>query len=580
MMGFRSMSPKQGIAAIEKVFRERATQSVILDITDWSALKQVIRLGHYLDEMKSESTAVENRFEAYKEIIEEIQRSEPGDRQAKIEDFLEKVLKETLRIPENEQLDRDQNFSELGVDSLMAMELRNKLQGMLGDKQLTVTALQENRTIRSLSAHMALLMTSGESGSIPIEQLVAQDSVLPPEISATSIPPCNPEEVREIFLTGATGHLGLHFIPAIQSQSLEIKITCLVRGRNVEDAQSRILKIATQYSLQDKIIWENVNVICGDLVRPQFGLPLEKYEELAEKIDAIMHFAVKSNHLEEYNSACNGEKNLRNQIVGATLNILKFAGACKTKRLFYASSLLAVGEVSDDGILLEDFPKEKNGEGIKNGYCIAKFVCEKLCGQAAERGIPVTVIRYASIFGQSSTGFLPTDKNHSWGILLACIRVRKFPQFDQNGLPFMAVDTAASISTKIFLKDDSEEGVYNLTSSSTVTQDEIRDTFKKFGVDGNFVPFSEWRDSVFEELDVKNNVLAPFLTLYEDDQSTREQKYLKLHPLANSISRIQMNTISRKVKRNFPEVEQEIASAKDLLQLHLQFHFDSLRKIK
>jgi len=55
-------------------------------------------------------------------------------------------------------VDLDQNFADLGVDSLMAMEIRNRCQSIIGEMSLTMNAMQENRTIRSLSVHITGLM--------------------------------------------------------------------------------------------------------------------------------------------------------------------------------------------------------------------------------------------------------------------------------------------------------------------------------------------------------------------------------------------------------------------------------------
>jgi len=231
--------------------------------------------------------------------------------------------------------------------------------------------------------------------------------------------------------------------------------------------------------------------------------------------------------------------------------------------------------VEEDGQLVEDFPLElESGLEIKAGYVLSKFVGEKLMDEARRRGIPVTVIRYAAIVGNSVTGAMPNGYNHAWSIMLACIRVKKFPHLDNNGVPFMAVDTAARVSANIFLNDKSEDGIYNLHCGSSTSEEDVLEAFRKFGVEGSFVPYAEWRNTVFEEMD--KNSLGPVAELYANDEA-ENPVYLTYHPLGQKMDNLNMNEASEKVKRNCQN-SWEVLNPKDLLEKHLKFHFDNLTK--
>jgi len=280
--------------------REGESQSVVLDVIDWNIVKQFVNgLGNYLDEMRSDKSSADNFSEEYAKMVEEIKASPPEERQEKIQGFLEAILKQTLRIPENEKVDPDQNFSELGVDSLMAMEMRNRLQGMLGDKTLTVSSLQENRTLRSLSSHMAHLMNSDSAPSVPLAELVRLDSVLPADIQAAELGPKKPSEFKSILLTGATGHLGIHFIPELLSAPNGIeRVVCLVRGKDQEEGETRLTNALRRYELTDLVDMSRVRVVLGDVSKEHLGINGEEYEELLGGVDAIVHCAIRANHLE------------------------------------------------------------------------------------------------------------------------------------------------------------------------------------------------------------------------------------------------------------------------------------------
>ena len=169
-----------------------------------------MRFGNYLSEINSHEENSSGMAEEFASLAEDIKKASPDERGKKVELYLEAILKHTLKLPPSERIDPDQNFAEMGIDSLMAMEMRNRLQGALGDKILSVSALQESRTLRSLAAHMAKLVNSEVSPSeTPINDLVLQDCQLPAELELNLVRPVRPSEVGKICLTGAFGTLSV-----------------------------------------------------------------------------------------------------------------------------------------------------------------------------------------------------------------------------------------------------------------------------------------------------------------------------------------------------------------------------------
>jgi len=453
--------------------------------------------------------------------------------------------------------------------------MRNRLQGVLGDKTLSVSALQENRTLRSLSAHMANLMSS-EGGPVLEESicdLLVQDAQLGPEIVPGDVGPLKPSEFHRIFLTGATGHLGLHFIPELIARGK--RVTCLLRGESTAGAKERLRKTLKKYGLQVDL--EEVEIVVGDVASEGLGLAEEEYSRLSSGMDAIIHCAIKSNHLESYHQVGNA-RSLRVQNVVGLKNVIAFAAKFKTKPILHASSLVAVTEIDGAGLLREDYPAEDNfGDGVTNGYCLSKMIGEKLLAEGELRGIPITVLRYPSIFGDSESGVLPVENNHAWSLLLACMRVKMFPEMGHNGLPIMPVDVAVRISVELFLDDAAERGVYNLSSEDEATESVIQAVVREFGIDGKFVPFGVWRDAVFEDVGEVANDLSSMLFMYEDIQVEGTEaavpRYLGFHPLAQKLKTVNFATLSEKLKRNFPGVEQILIPAEEVLRKHLEHYF-------
>ena len=188
VVGIRDFTSAQGLTALERIMTSReVVQAGVSEVVDWNLLKDRCRLGKFFDEIIS-AKSEDKKYEKYDYLIEETKKATSlEDREAKIRIYMEAVIKQTLNLPESEILDVDQNFSEMGLDSLMGMELKNKFQAFLGGRTITITSFQENRTIASLSAHLACIMEEDEVPSVPSGEVIKPDIALsPPHVDSES----------------------------------------------------------------------------------------------------------------------------------------------------------------------------------------------------------------------------------------------------------------------------------------------------------------------------------------------------------------------------------------------------------
>src|SRR5262249_25115868 len=80
--------------------------------------------------------------------------SRPAERFAMIVQYVQDEVAQVLRLDARPELER--GFFDLGMDSLMAVELRHRLQRSLGDAAtLTSTAIFDYPTVRKLARHLA-----------------------------------------------------------------------------------------------------------------------------------------------------------------------------------------------------------------------------------------------------------------------------------------------------------------------------------------------------------------------------------------------------------------------------------------
>jgi len=339
LTGMRMFTPTQGILALETIMTNGHVQTGVSDVTDWNLFKAKFCLGHYLDEMKSDKNS-DQKVDLREHLVAEIKDAKSIEELLpKLQLYVELVLKEILGLSATEEvLDVDKKFQQFGMDSLMSMDMRNKFQPILGPTNLSIGAMQEHCTIRSLCKHISDLLKVGSVEGPSVTELILQDVILPSEVRPAGIPAEKPSKFQNVLLTGATGHIGVYCLVELMKHRPDLTIYCLVRGKSNAEAQGRLLETLNQFSLISKINHENIQVVAGDISKPRLGLSEETYTMLAAKIDGIMHCAAKVNHVEKYSEE--GEHDIRSHNVLGLVNVLKLASFYKTKPLLFASSVI------------------------------------------------------------------------------------------------------------------------------------------------------------------------------------------------------------------------------------------------
>jgi acyl carrier protein len=134
-----------------------------------------------------------------------------------IKSYIEMILRQILKFDEDEPIDENQNFSEMGMDSLMMLEMKNLMQTMLGKGvTMNVSAMQELTTVLKLVAHLEQLIANmgqeEERGAVDLETfsdeliaLINQDMVLPEylkKIKDGMAPAVKRSQIKSVLLTG------------------------------------------------------------------------------------------------------------------------------------------------------------------------------------------------------------------------------------------------------------------------------------------------------------------------------------------------------------------------------------------
>ncbi|CAL8118605.1 unnamed protein product [Orchesella dallaii] len=486
--GVPPFSLERGLNALGRILRDQRTQVCVAEVQMTVFQKFFGGIHTYLEDVLYKDSDKSGRNEGATSVNSELFWKQldcaetPEEKLGVIRENVKSVIRQILKLDKNEPIDDNNTFQEIGLDSLMMVEMKNLLQGILGKRiSLTANDLKDCKEFK---------------------QLIRDDSQLPPHIRSldTNVPARNIKDCRIFMITGVTGNLGPYFIRDLFKHTLVTKIYCLVRAKNDESGRQRLISILTERGLLNSIDLTRISCVAGDLTKPKFGLSEEIYEKLADEVDAVIHSAVKSSHIEIYRKS-DVSSDIRNVNVKGTISVLEFATVKKTKHVLHASTLLAVSTTDDDGSLSEDWPNVDDFDNLTQlmGYPISKFICDMLMKEAVlERKIPCKVFRLSAIAGDSITGRFNYQNNHLLMRLLSYMRVRSMPSvpLPLNVLP---VDTCADITLSVFFNPDAPQDIYNVCQEKPQHEQAFVEVAKEMGYEIDVVEFADFVKKLEEE---------------------------------------------------------------------------------
>jgi acyl carrier protein len=147
-----SFTPKQGNALLERLLEEGAVQvaAVALDVRQWLEFFPSTASQPVWEELASERNGEGSRSRS--DLLLGLKRAATGERVGMLESYLRERLSQVLRIDPS-RVGRHEPFRGLGLDSLMSLELRNRIEAAL-DLKLSVTLLWARSTLMALAAYL------------------------------------------------------------------------------------------------------------------------------------------------------------------------------------------------------------------------------------------------------------------------------------------------------------------------------------------------------------------------------------------------------------------------------------------
>lgn len=133
--------------------------------------------------------------------------------------------------------------------------------------------------------------------------LINKDLILPEEFHLTAAQtqaPIKRSQIKSVLLTGVTGKFGPFMLRSILSLPGQVRVVVLIRSKARENGLDRLKGSLQSYDLLKDVDLSRVEVLNADITEKHFGLTQSDWEDLGDKVDAVVHCAVKGNLLDPY----------------------------------------------------------------------------------------------------------------------------------------------------------------------------------------------------------------------------------------------------------------------------------------
>ncbi len=413
----------------------------------------------------------------------------------------------------------DDNFFELGGNSIAAAQLLAKVRASLGimitQVRPLIRLLLDDATLRGFAAAVESARTGTFSeGDTKAVDFVAE-AVLDVPIQRTPPKPASWQEPANIFLTGATGFLGIYLLRELLATT-EATVHCLVRADDHAHAMDRIQANALHYFRNDLAEYRNsgrISTIPGDLVEPRLGLSEEEFDRLARLVDVVHHPGGLVNFIYPYS-------HMRAANVEGTREIIRMAARYRNAPVHYTSTMAVVSGFGTAGIrhVTEQTPANYF-DHLSVGYVESKWVAEEMLQNAAKEGLPVAIYRAADISGDRKTG--------AWNTATEMCAMKRFivdtgtAPSAQLPLDYTPVDCFAAAVTHIARRTLPTGKVYHLTNPGKVNIAVLTGRLRAHGHNIREVSWNEWLDQIVKiAVEQPDHPMTPFAPLFIDRCST------------------------------------------------------------
>jgi amino acid adenylation domain-containing protein/thioester reductase-like protein len=410
----------------------------------------------------------------------------------------------------------EDDFFTLGGSSIKSATLISKLRVTMG-KTISMRALHQNPRFDDFVAYLNEF-AEGTVATHQSERWI-EDSHLADDLTINpgDAPEWLSEDEGRVFMTGATGFVGVNFLSRLLLHPRVKEVACLVRERNDMTPRLRIEQVMKKYNLWDNTSsnLSKLTVLNGDITKDRLGLSQDDFTWLAGWAGAVFHLGAKVNFCEPY------EAHFDTNVLG-TKNALQVATSGRLKSFHFTSSIDAWGP---NGLILgtrkclEDDTLEPNLKGLPYdiGYAASKWASEQMVRGARDRGLPVAIYRPGFVTGDSKTGAGNPDDFFA-RLMVGSIQLRAFPHLPNQRMEYVTVDYVCDAMLHIASNNANLGRSYSLVApdpADSVNLEKTVGVINDAGYSVERIPYWDWVHQL-QDPKRQENPLMPLMPLLQE----------------------------------------------------------------
>lgn len=299
------------------------------------------------------------------------------------------------------KISNDSNFFECGGTSLQAAALLMHIRRRFNLK-ITMQQIYSASSLQQLADFVEIARADGTSTSrvdmTKLDTLIADSELVNSiEVPLGRISESPMTDRRHVFLTGATGFLGVHLLRDLIRRTDVEEVRCLMRTTDACTGRLLLHSLLKEVGVINSKQLRKVVALPGKLGSENLGLTASTFSDLAEWTDTIFHNGAHINWSQPY------ELHRGPNVIG-TLDCIRLAVTTRVKSLHHVSSAGVTGPVRAFGSrdrIMEDVDMSDFQESLPYdlGYTQSKWVGDKMVLTMQKKGLPAVVYRPGFIMG-------------------------------------------------------------------------------------------------------------------------------------------------------------------------------------
>lgn len=418
--------------------------------------------------------------------IKELPKAYKKQQNDTLEDCCNEIEKSVLTVWKDifqlEEISVNDDFFELGGDSLLAIQLQGSL--LKYGYNFTTQDIYKNRTVSQL-AERIVSGKNNSSGNLHSEnEAYSLNSGLEKRNFELNNNMINETvQYKNILLVGATGYLGVHILDNLLSDT-DSNIYCIIRKHNKVNAKTRLFDSLKHYfgDKYDSSINKRLFIIEGDITIEHLGIEKSKYLELGRNISAIVHTGALVKYYGDY-------YDFEKVNIYGTKNILDFSLKCR-KPVFYVSTMGISGQylVSHkyDNVTFSENDLYIGQNYMENPYVKSKFEAEKIIKEYIGLGLEVGILRVGNLTGRYEDGYFQKNiaQNSFYNIIKSVISLGAVSSNILNeSFDFTPVDYCSKAVVKIMSRKNSIGRTFHLYNHNRMKVSELIELFSRMGIE-------------------------------------------------------------------------------------------------